>query len=628
MGVPLTETEAKFNPEDPSLTASSANRVPVGPRPEGRAAFTVPETNETSAVPDPNAAPEPVDYDQFVKSLAFDRRAKPTDRTKTEEEIALEEKEKLEEAEKKRLRRMRGEPDSDEEDEGAGGKGKKRKAKVDENRKRGADDLEDDFDMEEGEMGMEGAYGLGGGLGDAGPEGEDEDEEMEDGDEEDGSEGEDDEEGTGEEESDDMEDLDDSEAGEAQPEDGDDEEDVSTLPTDTSLLIPSATKSIAKAAVRTAKSTASKAAARKELPFTFPCPTSHEEFVELLEEHDVGPERPEDVEIVVKRIRAVWHPSLGEGNKERMQILMTILTDYIFSVLSPPAPSFTTLSLLLPHLIALQTSYPLLAAQHTISKLVLMQKNLSRGLSRGSSLPDSKTFPGLPELGMLRVIGCVWSTSDYSHPVVAPAMLLMGQYLSQARVRDLKDIGSGLFLSGLVLQYESLSKRYIPEVISFLAQTILLLTPHSFTASTLPGSFPFTDLDTDRVALLKITKSKSISPSSFADLPALLALDGELDLDEAEEAQAKVDLLATAWRLVGKFATLYSSLDGFVEVFRPIEELLKGLNVKKLSPAMQVRRLSPCLSPASTFGRSEAHCPSRFFLPNPDPPRLNPLSHL
>lgn len=81
-----------------------------------------------------------------------------------------------------------------------------------------------------------------------------------------------------------------------------------------------------------------------------------------------------------------------------------------------------------------------------------MQKNLVRGLSRGAQLPDSKTFPGPSELALLRLIGAIWSTSDLSHPVVTPAMLLIGQYLGQCRVRNLSDLASGLFLCTLVLQ--------------------------------------------------------------------------------------------------------------------------------------------------------------------------------
>jgi nucleolar protein 14 len=81
-----------------------------------------------------------------------------------------------------------------------------------------------------------------------------------------------------------------------------------------------------------------------------------------------------------------------------------------------------------------------------------MHKNLARGLTRGATLPGSKTFPGTSELALLRLIGPIWSTSDQSHPVVTPAMLLIGQYLSQARVRSLADLASGLFLCTLTLQ--------------------------------------------------------------------------------------------------------------------------------------------------------------------------------
>jgi nucleolar protein 14 len=88
-------------------------------------------------------------YDHHVRELAFDKRAKPKDRTKTDEELALEAKEALEEAERKRRRRMLGLPESDSEDETR--KGKKRK--------RGPDDLDDEFDQEVGEY-----DGLGAGL--------------------------------------------------------------------------------------------------------------------------------------------------------------------------------------------------------------------------------------------------------------------------------------------------------------------------------------------------------------------------------------------------------------------------------------------------------------------------------
>jgi nucleolar protein 14 len=218
---------------------------------------------------------EDVEYDQFVKTLAFEARAKPKDRTKTEDELAIEEKERLEKAEAKRLKRMRGEEDSD--DEGDRKRGPKR---------READDLEDDFDEEDV---------LGPGLTRedlerSGAEaGEDSDEEEDD--EESGGE-EDDEEEEGEEESDGDSD-----------DDGDSMQDLEETSLqeddDESERIPR----------RKSKSRT------KEIPFTFTCPSTIDEFEDILDGLDDSA-----LPTVVQRIRAIHHPSLAQGNKERLEV--------------------------------------------------------------------------------------------------------------------------------------------------------------------------------------------------------------------------------------------------------------------------------------------------------------------
>src|SRR5579872_5166202 len=68
---------------------------------------SVDEVKLNAAVETPNA--EDQEYDKAVRELAFEKRARPKDRAKTEEELALDEKQALEKAERKRLRRMRGE---------------------------------------------------------------------------------------------------------------------------------------------------------------------------------------------------------------------------------------------------------------------------------------------------------------------------------------------------------------------------------------------------------------------------------------------------------------------------------------------------------------------------------------
>jgi nucleolar protein 14 len=221
-----------------------------------------------------------------------------------------------------------------------------------------------------------------------------------------------------------------------------------------------------------------------------------------------------------------------------------------------------------------------------------MHKNFKRGLSHGALDPEAKTWPGLAELSLLRVVGIVWPTSDMNHPVISPARLLMGAYLGLGRVRSLIDIGSGLFLCTLFLQYEELSKRLVPETINFLVNAVLHLCPHQFKdISSLPGSFPSPDFRSD---LCKSLTLKSKKGTDFAVRKVNLAdiLDGG-DLNE----QTKVDLLGLTFNLLGRFGDMYKGLEGFIELFQPINDIVSKLDTRKLSTELQVSRtVRPCLA--------------------------------
>ena len=235
----------------------------------------------------------------------------------------------------------------------------------------------------------------------------------------------------------------------------------------------------------------------------------------------------------------------------------------------------------MPQIFALSKAYPAASAQKFVEKLVLMQKNLRLGLSRGPTKPEVKTWPGLPELTLLRVTGLIWSASDLNHPVISPARLLMASYLGLCRVRNLSDICSGLFICTLWLQFEDYSKRFVPEVVTFLANTLLHLSPHKIKdVVSLPGSFPSPDFGTHPELRLDVKKTQKLSLGT-ADLPAiLLGTGGE---------QAKVDLLGTCLTLLERFADQYKSLNGFLELYSPVQVILAQLNVDGLPGALRVR---------------------------------------
>ncbi|KAF9006737.1 nucleolar protein 14 [Cyathus striatus] len=478
-------------------------------------------------------APETQDanYDHHVRELAFDKRSKPKDRTKTEEELALEEKESLEKAERQRRRRMLGLEESEDEDEEKGRK-----------RKRGADDLDDDFDGSE-------LGGLGVGLGDATvdlseEEGSSASEDSSDA----GKSDEENEEGSDSDEEDLDEDDDEWEGEEGEHE---------------ALVAPrKASKNKEKLVQKTVK----------ELPYTFPCPSTHEEFLEIVKDVE-----DKDVPIVVQRIRALYHTSLAPDNKFKLQTLATVLIDHILFITTPPFPRFTLLSALIPHLIAITKTYPIPVAQYFVEKLDLMQKNLKRGLSRGALNPDSKTWPGLSELSLLRIIGTIWSTSDMNHAVISATRVLMGAYLGLGRIRVSSDIASGLFLCTLFLQYETFSKRLVPEAVNFLVNTILHLAPSHFKdVSDLPGSFPSPDFRSILCLPLQLNINRKKPPiAQKSNLSNLLS-------DSKPTEQVKADLLGLALELLGRYADIYKGIDGFIELYQPILEVLQQVEEKKL----------------------------------------------
>jgi len=239
-------------------------------------------------------------YDTAVREMTYDRRSKPSDRTKTAEELAEERASKLEKLERNRLRRMRGE---ESEDEGV-----------------------NDEDAEEDDE-----FGLGKGVGIAPEEREflhGSDEESGSGSESDGSEEEVDSEvdepdvyppdieetinglkaGKQNGVADDTDFSDDYQSDASSIASGDEEE-ASEDENEDELTPP---KSLPTKSVTTL---ATNGNADGVLAYTYPCPQSLKEFHSILS----GVET-KDVPTVVQRIRVLHHASLHPENKGKLGV--------------------------------------------------------------------------------------------------------------------------------------------------------------------------------------------------------------------------------------------------------------------------------------------------------------------
>lgn len=404
------------------------------------------------------------DYDKMVREMVFEPRGEPAEKLKTEEEIARQEKQRLENLERERLFRMRGE-DLDE--------------KVVNHRS--ADDLDDGYFAAEevDEDGMTIGYEIDGAK-------EDINDELGENKEEAGDESVDEEEGVAksEESGEDEVVSEDSESEDNLDdlkESSDSESDVSIEKPEVSNKTPekssknkeelSKNQEIQEESLdhqenqdtspkkQKIREDSHKNQELKSIPYTIQMPKCYEDLVHLLEE-----KFPETQATILERIIKTNHQRLLKQNREKMIELFAYLMQYLNDLFSGADESdvescFKVLELFTPHIHNL-------AEMNPIETSKCFQEVMKEKYEAFKKSP--KNYPSLECLCFFRLLGFIYPTSDYRHPVVTPCYVFIHHILSQARVKSRKDVASGLFLTNLLLDQQSLSRRFLPAAMNFL----------------------------------------------------------------------------------------------------------------------------------------------------------------
>ena len=187
------------------------------------------------------------------------------------------------------------------------------------------------------------------------------------------------------------------------------------------------------------------------------------------------------------------------------------------------------------------------------------------------------------DLVILTAVGSIFPTSDHFHQVATPAILGMGRYLGLKIPQNIADYATGAYLCTLCLQYQELSKRYIPEVMNFIENTFCTLAPTKM--SKLPGSFPYHEPKSS----LRIEKvPESQRALKFYDCASE-------DVQGEEEEALKAALIDVNLSLIDAAATTWTGKAAFTEIFEPALKITHHLASKecrsKLCGSTQV---SPC----------------------------------
>ena len=458
------------------------------------------------------------EYDERLRQLAMDQRAKPTVRTLTIDEKLQQEAQRLRELEENRLRRMKGDTEDDEPDP-----------------KESIRDVSGEYGLDQAE---EDNFGLGPGLA-----GQDQNRHL-DVEDEDEFIIEDDLVASGS----DVDISDDNQSYSSKDQssdDSDEQEFVQGLLSKDDAGREGFGSSKGQNGISKANGSAG------NLAYTYKCPETLEEFLTITKSVDI-----QDVPTAVQRIRALYHPRLAAENKVKLGRFATILVDYVSHLAcEPDHPPFVVLEALIRHIHSLAKTFPGDIGGVFRTHLKSFDK-------------ERPTAPSPGDLIILTAIATIFPTSDHFHQVVTPAMLCMTRYLGQKVPQSLTDLATGTYISTLCLQYQRLSKRYVPEVVNYVLNALCTLCPVK--PKHLPGLFPHrSPPDSLRIQCTSDT-IENRRPLLFWDV-----LNASNRAAEVDNQTFKIALVETQISLVQNMADLWADKSAFCEVFSIICSLLR-----------------------------------------------------
>lgn len=294
--------------------------------------------------------------------------------------------------------------------------------------------------------------------------------------------------------------------------------------------------------------------AKQELPFTFTIPELYDQLFELLEDKNI-----EQMSIIVERMIKCNHPSLNEKNKAELNKLFAFLLQFIND--ADHLDCWNILDHLSPFLFELTQFSPANAA-YCLSEVIVEKHN--------EYLQKKHRYPTFETLAFLKLIPLLFPTSDKRHPITTPAFAFITEMLHQCQVTTRRAVASGLFLVTLISQYVTLSKRILPEAINFLCGIVHLATPISSKGLIVPPfqkdhkflflHKPFLDLDVENIRM----QSSDLAPKS-------------VKIDD----KFRVRSIYTALGLLGVFIELWKDITGSWLLLSPIMDHITSLEVTK-----------------------------------------------
>jgi nucleolar protein 14 len=216
-----------------------------------------------------------------------------------------------------------------------------------------------------------------------------------------------------------------------------------------------------------------------KMPHNIECPKDMDEFSELIKKYVLC---SEDAKVLVDRI-TIWNSvhlpgEEGKANRKKMYVFLDVLLKYFIvlaDALSSNDEKAAELLDQIDHLTIaickisqdLAESMPAFWGNQIKLHVTQLQKRL-----RNFRMTGKSAWPSLGSILIMKVVGIVFSTSDFKNAVVSAATLYFAQCLNLCPVYTTRDISSGLLICSILLDYTAESKRWIPEISEFLRSVL------------------------------------------------------------------------------------------------------------------------------------------------------------
>ncbi|KAG7589469.1 Nucleolar protein 14 [Arabidopsis suecica] len=516
-------------------------------------------------------------YVLMLNDMAMDIRARPSERTKTPEEIAQKEREKLEALEEERKKRMQETEELSDGDEEIGGEESTKRPRV-----ISGDDLGDSFSVEEDKPKR-------GWIDDVLEREDDvdnsESDENDSSSEDSESEEEEDDESDGGDEKqrkseqrkrhhlEDWEQSDDELGDELEDEEEDDDEEDDEPRVHKKLKNDYAAPNKGEGLSGTVKQKTNMkklSSTQRDIPFMIDPPKNFEELLALVEDCS-----NEDVILIVNRIRIAHSIKIKAENRKKMQVFYGVLLQY-FAVLTSKKPlNSDLLNMLVKPLIEMSMEIPYFAAICARQRLLKTRAQFCEAIKN----PEDGCWPSLKTLFLLRLWSMIFPCSDFRHAVMTPSILLMCEYLMRCPISSGRDIAIGSFLCSIVLLVAKQSKKFCPEALLFIRTLLMAASDKKSPSSAESEFYHFMELKSLTPLLCIQDNVKEVMPLNF-----LKIMNEPADSPYFSSDDFRASILSSVVDTLGGFVEINGGLSSFPEIFMPISTLLHQIGNQEKIP--------------------------------------------